>query len=178
MDGERWALRKLVRGAFSLAFVGWFLVFFDVTITGFDILPDVVGYVLVAIACARLEDLHRTFAPVRWLAIMMSVVSGVMIMAPAEIRVFWWWVAVTLEVATMAWFCTAIATAAIEHQEDELAAIARSRRNWMIATSILAMAIIPVIPRSIEMAVLFGVVAIVMISFFLGLVRRAKRIAW
>jgi len=177
MDGQRWALRKLVRGAFSLAFVGWFLVFFDVTITGFDILPDVVGYGLVAIACARLEDLHRTFAPVRWLAIMMSVVSGVMIMAPAEIRVFWWWVAITLEMATMAWFCTAIATAAIKHQEEEMAAIARNRRNWMIATFAGSLVVLALIPRH-EMALLLGVMAIVVVCFFLGLVRRAARIAW
>lgn len=177
MNGERWALRKHARGAFSLAFVGWFLVFFDITISRLDILPDVVGYILVAVACARLEDLHRAFAPVRWLAIMMSLVSGVMMVAPVDVLVFWWWINVTLEVATMAWFCTAIAAAAIQHHEEELAAIARNRRNWMIATAIGGVLVILMIPRT-EMAVLLGVVAIIMICFFLGLVRRAKRVEW
>lgn len=177
MDGPAWDLRKRVRGAFSLAFIGWILVFFDITVSRFDVLPDLVGYVLVVVACGRLEDLHRAFAPVRGLAIMMSVMSGVMMLAPADMRAFWWWVAVVIEVVTIAWFCTAIATAASEHHEEELAEVARSRRNWMVAMAVLGMVLLILIPRK-EMALLFLVMALVMVFMFLGLVRRAGRVEW
>lgn len=177
MDGERWALRKRVRGAFSLAFFGWVLVFFHIKVSGFDLLPDTIGYILVAIACARLEDLHRAFAPVRWLAIMLSLVSLVMVLVPPDVQALWAWVAILMQMATMAWFCTSIATAAIEHHEEGLAAIARNRRNWMIATFAGSWMVLAMIPR-VEMALLLGVMAVVLLCFFLGLVRRAARIAW
>lgn len=178
MDGEAWALRKRARGAFSLAFVGWILIFFDIYISSrFDLLSDVVGYILVAVACAKLEDLHRSFAPVRWLSVMMTLMSLVVMIAPHDVRLVWAWAAVVVEVVTIAWFCTAIATAAIERQAEELAAIARSRRNWMVGVSLCAFVVLSVIPRS-EMALIFGVMALVLCLLFLGLVRRAGRFEW
>ncbi len=178
MDGAAWALRKRARGAFSLAFIGWVLVFFDIYISPrFDLLSDVVGYILVAVACAKLEDLHRSFAPVRWLSVMMTVMSLVVMFASLDVRAVWVWAAVVMEVVTIAWFCTAIATAAIERQAEDLAAIAQSRRNWMIGISLCACVVLAVIPRT-EMAFIFGIMALVLCLLFLGLVRRAGRFAW
>jgi hypothetical protein len=177
MDGERWALRKHARGAFSLAFIGWLLVFFDVTISGFDILSDAVGYLLVAIACSRLEDLHRAFAPVRWLAIMSMLLSVVMWVASGEVKAFWWWIAMIVDTGTIAWFCTALATAANDHKEDQLADLARTRRNWMIACSIASVAVVMLIPAK-EMVFVLVLGWIVLICLFLGLIRRAGRVEW
>lgn len=177
MDGPAWDLRKRIRGAFSLAFIGWILVFFDIRISQVDLLPDVVGYLLVVIACARLEDLHRAFAPVRWLALMMLLMTLVMLVASRDMQAFWGLIAMVVEVVTIAWFCTAIATAATEHQAEELAAIARSRRNWMLAAAFGSFALLVVFPRG-EMAFFLGIMAIVLLCLFLGLVRRAGRFEW
>ncbi len=50
----------------SLIFWGLLLVFVDLRLDAFDVLPDVVGYVLAAIGAGRLSARRRASAPRRW----------------------------------------------------------------------------------------------------------------
>ena len=57
---------------FSNIFWGLLLVFLDFSINRFDILPDGLGYLLVAIGCGGLTSLSRRFATARFLSFVLA----------------------------------------------------------------------------------------------------------
>lgn len=54
--------RQEMFSRFGLIFWGLLLVLLDFKINGFDILPDLIGYILVAIGCAGLSEVSRRFS--------------------------------------------------------------------------------------------------------------------
>jgi hypothetical protein len=60
--------------AFDLLWAA-FIFFFDVRIMGFDVLPDVVGYVLMVIGLKRLASLNKHFATAARIAPIVALVS-------------------------------------------------------------------------------------------------------
>lgn len=59
----------------NLIFIGYILIFFHFKINGIDILPDFVGYLLIANGLGRLEKESELFVKARPWAFAMSVVS-------------------------------------------------------------------------------------------------------
>ncbi len=62
-------------GSFNQMFWGFLLVGLDVWIGGFDILPDVLGFLLIAWAAARLRPLAHPYASARWAAYVLATAA-------------------------------------------------------------------------------------------------------
>lgn len=59
----------------NLIFIGYILIFFHFKINGIDLLPDFVGYLLIASGLGRLEEQSELFVKARPWAYVMSVIS-------------------------------------------------------------------------------------------------------
>ncbi|MEM9893105.1 MAG: PQQ-binding-like beta-propeller repeat protein [Actinomycetota bacterium] len=59
-------------GSFNQMFWGFLLVGLDLWINGFDLLPDVLGFLLIAWATARLRPVARSYASARWAAYVLA----------------------------------------------------------------------------------------------------------
>ena len=67
--------RQEMFSRFGLIFWGLLLVLLDFKINGFDILPDLIGYILVAIGCAGLSNVSRRFSTASALSWIMSAIT-------------------------------------------------------------------------------------------------------
>lgn len=69
--------------------IGWGLVFslIDFRIMYFDLLPDFIGYILIATALQGLGTIHVAFARAKWAAILMILASLLSVFMPANIHI-------------------------------------------------------------------------------------------
>jgi hypothetical protein len=70
---------------FGQIFWGLLLVVLDVRINGFDVLPDFIGYVLVAVGCGGLAGVSRHFSTAHTLSWILAVLSLVAFVLPSDL---------------------------------------------------------------------------------------------
>ena len=70
---------------FSLIFWGLLLVLIDVRISGFDLFPNFIGYILTAIGCAGLSRLSSRFTHAKTFGWILSILSLVMYFVGTEL---------------------------------------------------------------------------------------------
>ena len=70
---------------FGQIFWGLLLVILDLRFNGFDVLPDFIGYILVAIGCGGIVGLSRRFSTAQTLSWILAVLSLVGIVIPNDL---------------------------------------------------------------------------------------------
>lgn len=62
-------------GGLKLAFWGLIFTVINIRIQGFDIVPDVVGYIMVIVGLGRIEKYEKNFTMAKWAAIILAVLA-------------------------------------------------------------------------------------------------------
>jgi hypothetical protein len=174
-------------------FWGLFLAFFDVRLANVDMLPDFLGYIILARAFAQLRAAHPAFRVAEWLAIPLIVLSTASLVEwpdmPPELLGASRLLAFAdsaLDLAMIWMLCDAIGSMARAAGLERLAASADTRRllylasvglGWMLALAAQALVRDPGAAGLGSMAVAIPAAAfgIVVLVLMLLLVRRAAR---
>lgn len=175
--------------AFGWLAVGIVLSQVDLRLNGFDLLPDLVGYLIIAVAASRLRPTHHAFglaavgalaiAPVS-LAALSPHAAGVSsktgspvldaLLALADVVILW---------ST----CTGVIGAAAGADHAYLAVAARRRRALVVGVAVVwlfspalgpALARLP-IGLAASMLIVYAAVAVGSLLLLVGLLRRAGR---
>jgi hypothetical protein len=88
---------------FGLVFWGLLLVILDFNINGIDILPDVVGYILVAIGCAGLSSVSHRFSTASVLSCILAALALIAYILRGSIATGLEYVSLAVDIA-MIWF--------------------------------------------------------------------------
>ncbi|GIP38664.1 hypothetical protein J31TS4_19440 [Paenibacillus sp. J31TS4] len=173
--------------AFRSLFWG-FLFLFDFKINGFDILPDLIGYILFLSGLSRLAERHPLFAKAKPLAVVLLVLS-VFKLIPYQLEVgagFAMSGGVLLVIllglintALVLFFvyclCGGVAALAEEAGQEELARTARFRWNLylVMAIGVFVATLIP--PLGILLVIPLFLYSIVVLALLMGLMQQAER---
>ena len=133
-----------MRTHFSQLFWGLLLVILDFSINGFDLLPDGLGYLIVAAGCSGLSTLSPRFSTARTLCIVLAILWLVGFAIHGDFAIVYG-LSTTLVNCAFIWqLLGGIAEFAMDRQRPDLAGRARNRRlayvAIMIGTSLLAVA--------------------------------------
>ncbi len=88
---------------FRQIFWGLLLVILDVEFNGFDVLPDFIGYILVAVGCGGLVDLSTRFSKAQTLSWILAALSLVDYFLPRELGSLYSFVHLAID-CSMIWF--------------------------------------------------------------------------
>jgi hypothetical protein len=131
-------LGRVMYAQLGFVFWGLLVIILDFDVNGFDLLPDILGYALVALGCARLVSLSPRFrvaASQCWVLALLWLLGFVV---ADDVDVLYS-VAVTALNCTMMWFLLGgIADTAFAHSRPDLAERARNRRAAYVALMIAA----------------------------------------
>jgi hypothetical protein len=121
--------KPVMKTCFSYVFWGLLFVILNISINRFDLLPDGLGYVFVAIGCGGLVSLSPQFATARLLSWVLAVLWLVgFIEAPRDVAVIFG-VVVTLINCVMVWMLLGgIMDVATHRNRPDLASRAANRR--------------------------------------------------
>ena len=128
----------------SLAKVAWglILVFVDLRFDGFDVVPDLVGWILVLAGITPLSKLSGWFAVAFWAGAAGLLAAVVQLLEPTNA------VGAILEGSAQMMVCVGITTAVIAMLPDEdLVRRARMVRGWSVGLGLLGIAAVVLGPR-------------------------------
>jgi len=122
-----------MRGHFSQLFWGLLLVILDFSINGFDLFPDIVGYLLVAAGCSGLADMSHRFSTARAMAFALAILWLIGFAIHGEFRIFYG-ISRTLANCAFMWqLLGGIADFATTRGRMDLAKLAYNRRVAYVA---------------------------------------------
>jgi hypothetical protein len=162
-------------------FWGLALVAVDLRLGRFDVLPDFVGYVLVALGAGGLLSLSGQFNFARLLSWALVPVSLIPWLFQGTLLKLVWWLRLPLDGA-MIWFLLGgIIQVATAKQRSDLsghAALARLAYLGVLAASVVVSLLAAVLPGLASLfATLLTVVSLVVFAGILYVVWQAKRVA-
>jgi hypothetical protein len=160
-------------------FWGLLLVIVQVAINGFDLLPDFVGYTLIAVGCGGLLAVSRRFRTARALSIVLVGTALLEIFMRGNLPPAWTLVGLVLN-CSMIWFLLGgIMDLTTQHQRSDLAAKAAHRRMAYIVLatlatlgSLLAARLLGGAPILVVLLVVVTLVIVVMILHLIWQVRQ------
>jgi hypothetical protein len=181
---------RAFRATFGWLAVGIVMAQVDLRLNGFDLLPDVLGYLIAALTAYQLRPLHRAFAVAAGCAALAAPLSLAsldrhagstvsktgdpaldVVLALADVVILWC-------------VCTGVVAAAEDAGDHDLAADGRFRRMLVVAVAVLWL-LTPVLgpllarlPLGLAAALLiaYAVVAVVSLVLVVGLLLRAGRL--
>lgn len=113
---------------FRQIFWGLLLVILDLKLNGFDVLPDFIGYILVAVGCGGLASLSRRFSTAQTLSGVLVVLSLVGFVFPTDLAFLYGLVYLAVDCA-MIWFLLGgVMEFASARERPDLERLASSRR--------------------------------------------------
>lgn len=127
-----------MRGNFSQLFWGLLLVILDFTINGFDIFPDIVGYLVIAAGCNGLADTSHRFSTARAMAFSLAILWLVGFAVHGEFRIFYRMATTLANCAFMWQLLGGIADFATARGRLGLAKSAINRRAAYVAVLLLS----------------------------------------
>jgi len=177
LEGDRMGFRRLFWGVLFL---------FTFRINGFDILPDVIGYLFIAVGLNDLHSRSRTFATGRTLAFVAAVLAIFTVIQSPQPGLFISTLNLGLLVVELLLFfqiCTGISELARSRNEHALADTAMSRWRWFLGLNLVALALtlfgvfIPVLVLSILPVFLIAltIAMFVILALMMGLMSRADQ---
>jgi hypothetical protein len=162
---------------FGYIFWGLLLVFLDFSINGFDLLPDVIGYVLVGYGAGGLTNQHvafRTAASLSWLLAVGSVMA--FFISERSAMQFFGWLMTGLQCAQIWTLMGGVMAVTTERNRLDLAERAASRRVAYVALS-GAMILLGVFPGGgllAPVAIVLLVALLVVFVMILHLIHRVR----
>lgn len=157
---QRRSSRFNMRSSFNLILWGLVFAFFDLTLTGFDFLPDVVGYLLFSLGAGRLAFQSFSFrvaSSASMFALLVSLALGV---SPPDLAQALALGSTLLEFL-MVWFLLGgILEAARKHDRPRLARLTSKRRAQFVFWVLLAFFLFLVLARVQDASVLLLPVAL------------------
>jgi len=166
-----------MHAAFRYVFAGLLLVFLDFRIGGFDLLPDFVGWALVAYGALQLTSFGKGFFVAGCLAAPLAVFDVIFLLAGNSIPLLGYFVAV-VHCACIWTLLGGIADVAIVSQRHELALSATKLRVVYVAiisASVLLGSLFQSTNDSLAMLIggALAIAALITVVFILRLVYRA-----
>ena len=165
-----------MRTHFSQMFWGLLLVILDIRINGFDLLPDGLGYVIVAFGCAGLVEYSPRFVTARTLCLVLAVMWLVGFAVYGDPALVYGLVTAALNCAMMWQLLGGIAEFAYLERPD-LAQRAETRRAVYVVLMII-MSLIPLLakgsPDVRPLIVILVVGMLVLMVMILHLIHRVK----
>jgi hypothetical protein len=155
---------------FGQIFWGLLLIILDISINGIDILPDFVGYILLAVGCGGLSGISRRFSTASVLSWILAAASLVGYALDGNTATVWGLVCVAFDCAMMWCLLGGIQEFAAARERTDLAARAANRRVAYVALICLAALTGVVAEGSREAAVVMVVVFVVCIIPLLVLI--------
>jgi hypothetical protein len=147
---------------FGYVFWGLILTFLDFKINQFDLLPDFIGYALVAFGAAGLSKLSPEFLTACGLSVMLAVCDVITLVIPTDTG--WFGIAVTLFSALMMWtLLGGVRAIALKRERPDLAARAEKLRLWYVGLMFLYMGL-ALVAREVSGGAAFLIVALVIAS--------------
>jgi hypothetical protein len=162
---------------FGSIFWGLLLVFLDLSINGFDLLPDVIGYVLVGYGAGGLTNQHvafRTAASLSWLLAVGSVIA--FFISERSATQFFGWLMTGFQCALIWTLMGGVMAIASERNRLDLAERAASRRVAYVALTV-TMVFLSVLPGGgllAPLAIVLLIATLVVFVMILHLVYRVR----
>jgi hypothetical protein len=126
-----------MRTQIEYLFWGLLLVIVDVAVNGFDLLPDFIGYIVIASGCGGLLAVSPRFGTARTLSIALVGTSLLEVFARGNLPPAWTLVGFVLS-CSMIWFLLGgLMDLTMQHQRPDLAEKAAQRRTAYIVLASL-----------------------------------------
>jgi hypothetical protein len=149
-----------MRTDFGYVFWGLILTVLDFKINQFDLLPDFIGYALVAFGAAGLSKLSPEFLTACGLSVMLAMCDLISLVIPTDLD--WFGIVVTLLSAMMMWMLLGgVRAIALQRERHDLAARAEKLRLWYVGLMLLSMALTLIVRETRGDGTFFIVVALV-----------------
>jgi hypothetical protein len=167
-----------MRTDFGYVFWGLVVTVLDFKINQFDLLPDFIGYALVAYGAVGLSKFSSEFLTASGLSVMLAVCDVITLVLPTDAD--WFSIVVTLLSALMMWtLLGGVRSIALAHERADLASRAEKLRLWYVGLLFLSMGLTLVAreTRGGEMffiIVALVVTALVVMILILHLIYRAQ----
>jgi len=162
---------------FSQLFWGLLLVILDLSINGFDLIADGVGYVIVALGCRGLSQLSNKFTTAQVLCVVLAVLWVLGFAVPGVLAVPFTMVVWIAEGAMMWHLLGGIGEFAMSRQRQDLADKASTIRVayivFMAATSLLVIAM-QVSPGMVFLVLPLLVITVILVVVILHFIHRVK----
>jgi len=145
VTGSGWAYEgepmNAIAAGFGQVFWGLLLVILDFNLNHFDVLPDFIGYILVAVGLGGLTGLSRQFATARTCAWVLVPVDIVGLLPAEELAVIVSLVNLVLNCVMMWYLLGGIMDYAVAQNRPDLAERASARRVAYVALMCVAAAL-------------------------------------
>lgn len=166
-----------MRGHFSQLFWGLLLVILDFSINGFDLFPDIIGYLIIAAGCTGLANTSHRFSTARAMAFALAILWLIGFAVQGEFRIFYG-ISTTLANCAFMWqLLGGVADFATARGRIDLAKLAYNRRVAYVAIILVSACLGFALSGSRNAGPLVLVVVISMIVLMvmiLHLIHRAK----
>lgn len=167
------------RQSYSLFFWGLILAVLDLRLNGFDVLPDLVGYILIWLAATRISSISPAFRRVIGPTAALTVLDVVGFFATGDVVAILGHVQAVLG-CVMVWLLLgAVATDCGADGHHDLVASAHNRRRWYVGITVAAYAFLFLASGSPELStvlVVVGAIAGVIVLVLVLLVLRSARL--
>jgi hypothetical protein len=164
--------------SFGQIFWGLLLVILDVRISRIDILPDFIGYILVAVGCAGLSGASRHFSVASVLSWVLAVLSLVAYALRGSTATGFGFLCLAFDSAMMWFLLGGVMELAAARERLDLSTRAANRRIAYVALMCLAALAGFVAQSSRDAAVIMAVVLVIctlpLLFLILHLIHRAK----
>ena len=152
----------------GLVFWGILLAMLDFRINGFDLLPDFLGYLLVAIGCTGLISASSLFKPARliaWILVIFELASlaGARLGEPISS------VDSLLDLVLIWCVLGGVIELAVAQGREDLARRATVRRKLYLIATLISFLMPRLFPRGFESAEIAGIFSILLVVFILVL---------
>ena len=169
----------IVRDGFNKIFWGMLFVILDIRISGVDlILPDFIGFILIAIALKRMAPVHERFhraLPFAFALILLSL--GDLVPTQHPMLILLGLAHLACDVILIWHICQGIIDLAEQTRNPELAAAASKRRGLYIALMVVGAFVFVAVQAGAATMTVFiaplAVFAVVVICLMMGLMRKA-----
>ncbi|HIK14176.1 MAG TPA: hypothetical protein IGS53_02570 [Leptolyngbyaceae cyanobacterium M33_DOE_097] len=162
---------------FSQIFWGLLLVILDISINGFDLLVDGVGYLIAAAGCFGLSSLSSRFVGAGTLCLVLAALWLIGFVVPGDIATAQGLVTNVVDCAMMWQLLGGIRKFALSRQREDLAKQAGDRRvAYVVITAIISLILFAMrgSPNAVLLAVILAVAMLILLVMILHLIHRVK----